>query len=72
VCGVSASAGTAMANMRIVTYGLARGDRKWPLNNNPKLSRTRVHVRTRATLESREIGGRRETAGGRSPTVRSP
>jgi hypothetical protein len=37
-----------MKKLRIVTLGLARGDRKWPLNNGqiPNVRVVRVHVST--------------------------
>ena len=52
---------TAVEKLRIVTLGLARGCRKWPLNDpkRPHVRVARVHVST--ILES-EIGGRREMA----------
>jgi hypothetical protein len=55
---------TAMNKLRIVTLGLARGDRKWSLNEEqiPHFRGVRVHVST--SYNSRE-GNRRASRNGR-------
>jgi hypothetical protein len=53
--------GAAMKKLRIVTLRLARGDRKWPLNDGqvPHVRAVRAHV---STGYNRVEGNRRETA----------